>query len=82
MPIFGYRCECGRTADVLVRNGREPATCDDIAELSGLCKAPGAVARQLSAPYVATSASSGQRSAPDPSCGHCGKIPGSCGSDN
>ena len=86
MPIYAYKCDsCGRSSDVLVRNGHEPQTCDDI---DGACV--GGLTRLLSAPYVAkggvrgpSMSSAASMSASDPSsCGHCGQVPGSCGSDN
>jgi putative FmdB family regulatory protein len=84
MPIYAYRCgSCGRTADVLVRNGREPTSCDDVAELAGCCATPGPLVKLLSAPYVASSSGSGgSMDAAPPMCGHCGNAPGSCMSDN
>lgn len=79
MPIYAYRCACGKTADVLVR-GREPASCDDVAEFGGLCASPGALTRQLSAPYVSKTGSTSTPSRQQPGdCGHCGMTPGSCG---
>mgnify|MGYP003336790747 CR=1 FL=1 len=86
MPIYAYQCpSCGKSADVLVRGGREPSTTDDVPELFNCCDQSGPIVKKLSAPYVArggvTSVSS--RSAPDPgTCGSCGMAPGSCGMDN
>jgi predicted nucleic acid-binding Zn ribbon protein len=82
MPIYAYRCTCGKIADVLVR-GAEPTCCDDVPELSGTCASPGKLVKLLSAPYVGR-ASGGGASAPADtgSCGHCGMTPGSCGTDN
>ncbi len=78
MPIYAYRCACGKTADVLVR-GLEPTSCDDVPELAGRCESPGKLTRLLSAPYVAKSGSTSTPSASEaPSCGHCGMAPGSC----
>ena len=83
MPIYAYRCSCGKTADVLVR-GREPQTCDDVAELSGFCAEAGALSRMITAPYIGKGGAtrSGGAGAPTPSagesCGHCGNTPGSC----
>lgn len=81
MPIYAYRCECGKTADVLVRSGLEPSSCDDVPELSGMCASPGRLSRQLTAAYVAKGGAT-SKSSPDPTCGHCGSTPGSCGVDN
>ena len=81
MPIYAYRCACGKTADVLVR-GREPQTCDDVPELAGLCAEPGALARMITAPYVGKGGAGGGRAPavePGATCGHCGNVPGSCG---
>ncbi len=78
MPIYAYRCACGKSADVLVRSGREPRTCDEVPELA-LCTEAGALSRRLTAAYVG---SSGGKSAPDPTCGACGSTPGSCAYDN
>ncbi|MDP2313272.1 MAG: hypothetical protein Q8P41_10230 [Pseudomonadota bacterium] len=80
MPIYAYRCACGKTADVLVR-GLEPQTCDDVPELSGLCAEPGLLSRTVTAPYVGRGASGGGGGASPSmgeSCGHCGNTPGSC----
>lgn len=83
MPIYAYRCDCGKTADVLVRGGREPTSCDDVPELSGLCESPGQLSRMLTAAYVAKSGATSRPSAEAPAdCGHCGMTPGSCGADN
>lgn len=81
MPIYTYRCACGKTADVLVR-GREPETCDDVPELSGLCAEPGVLTRGITAAYVGKGGGGRGSSSPSPSagesCGHCGNTPGSC----
>lgn len=88
MPVYEYRCECGKTMDVLVRGGAEPTTCADAMEASDWCGRGGRLARQISAPYVASAAAWGFRSdtgeavRADTSCGHCGSVPGSCGSDD
>ena len=80
MPIQSYRCACGKQADVLVRSsGRPPATCDEAVEF-GFCSEPGALTRQVSAAYVSSGGLG--KSAPDPTCGHCGQVPGSCGTDD
>lgn len=88
MPIYAYRCTCGKTTDVLVR-GREPTTCDDVPALMGRCDSPGALTKLLSAPYVGRSG--GALAAADRACetvsagegcGHCGMTPGSCGMDS
>ncbi|MFZ5481315.1 MAG: hypothetical protein ACOZNI_31435 [Myxococcota bacterium] len=81
MPIYGYKCSCGKQADVLVRGGREPTTCEEVPELG--CEGHGTLTRLLSAPYVGSSG--GGRAEPmaaSPSCGHCGNAPGSCMADN
>jgi hypothetical protein len=81
MPIYAYRCTCGKEADVLVRNGREPVRSDDAKEFQ--CCENGVLTRLLSAPWVGSS--SGGRAEPmaaAPSCGHCGNAPGSCMADN
>lgn len=90
MPVFEYRCECGKRMDILVRNGREPATCSDADEASDWCRRGGRLTRQVSAPYVGSAAGSwGFRTdtgeavrTGGETCGHCGGIPGSCQSDN
>lgn len=77
MPVYGYRCECGKTVDVLVRSGREPQLCDEVNERGFICEAGGGrLSRQLSAPYVGTGTKGGAAEA-DP-CSHCGSTPGSC----
>jgi predicted nucleic acid-binding Zn ribbon protein len=80
MPIYTYRCACGKTADVLVR-GSEPVTCDDVPELIGVCAEPGVLTKQLSAPYIGRASGGGGSPAPsagEGQCGHCGNAPGSC----
>lgn len=83
MPIYAYRCACGKTADVLVR-GREPQSCDDVPELSGSClsessSGPGALSRMITAPYVGRGGSISESGpAAGESCGHCGNTPSSC----
>lgn len=82
MPIYAYRCACGKTADVLVR-GREPRSCDDVPELSGptgICATPGTLSRMVTAPYVGKGGSGGGGATPSAgeSCGHCGNAPNSC----
>jgi hypothetical protein len=78
MPIHTYRCACGRSADVLVRSGREPSTCDDVPGEFGFCAAPQSLTRQLAAPYVGR-AVPGAAARETETCGHCGSTPGSCG---
>ncbi|MES2640568.1 MAG: hypothetical protein V4850_13830 [Myxococcota bacterium] len=83
MPIYAYRCACGKTADVLVR-GLEPQSCDDVPELSGatgICASPGTLSRMVTAPYVGKGGSTGGGGASPSageSCGHCGNAPNSC----
>lgn len=91
MPIYTYRCDCGKTADVLVRGGHEPLSCDEVPELSDGCTCAagspthGKLTKLLSAPYIASGAAAvagrdcGPGGAPEPGmCGHCGTAPGSC----
>ena len=84
MPIYAYRCACGKTADVLVR-ASEPTCCDDAREFAGACGqaggAAGTLTRLLSAPYVGRSNGGGGRSAApaEAECGACGMAPGSGG---
>ena len=87
MPIYEYRCACGEVVETLVRGGREPRTGE---EAGHFCDSSGELKRMLSAPYVGSSSSSGGGSydaAPsssasgDASCGHCGRVPGSCAYD-
>lgn len=85
MPIYEYRCDCGRQMDVLVR-GAEPTTCSDAMEASGWCSKSGKLHKLLSAPHIATGAQRGYRSdtgervemSGGESCGACGMAPGSC----
>lgn len=87
MPMYEYRCECGKTMDVLVRNGREPGSCLDAESESGWCNRGGALTRMLSAPAIAKGGksmydlSTGQRVDASAECGHCGSTPGSCMDD-
>lgn len=85
MPIYEYRCECGKSMDVLVRGGKEPGTCDDALEASGWCSRGGKLARQLSAPNIGKGGggamydlSTGRQVDANANCGHCGMTPGSC----
>lgn len=91
MPIYTYQCACGKSADVLVRGGREPVSCDEVPELSDGCtcthESPhhGKLKKLLSAPYIATGAAPragadcGPSGPPEPGmCGSCGMQPGSC----
>lgn len=87
MPVYEYRCECGKTMDVLVR-GAEPATCGDAMEAADWCARGGRLARQLSAPYIGSggggsvyNSHTGAEVSGADSCGHCGQAPGSCASD-
>ncbi len=77
MPIFAYKCSCGKTADVLVR-GREPADCDDVPELAGRCATPGTLSRVVTAAYLGRGGTTSRSSPEQPAdCGHCG-APDSC----
>ena len=49
MPIYEYRCECGKHMDVLVRGGREPTTCDEAGEASNYCMKEGRLTRAVTA---------------------------------
>lgn len=88
MPIFEYRCECGKHMDVLVRGGQEPATCDQAGEASNWCMKEGKLTRAVTAAHVGGSArdGSGPRAYNSETgaqvqgggCGRCGQNPGSC----
>jgi len=88
MPVYEYRCECGKRMDVLVR-GKEPATCSDAAEASDWCDRNGSLSRQLSAPWVGKgggggsfyNSHTGAEVSASESCGSCGRAPGSCADD-
>ena len=78
MPVHAYRCDCGRTADVLVKGSIEPQTCDDAPRDFAGCARAGVLTRQVSAPYIGR-AGVGGRSEPAPQgCDHCND-PGNCG---
>jgi len=77
MPIYEYRCECGKTLDVLVRGGREPQSCDESRDRSLDCAGNGRLSRMLSAAAVGRSGGGSKTSEPA-LCGACGSIPGSC----
>jgi len=83
MPLYEYKCECGRTMDVLVRGGREPGTCDDAVEASGWCPRGGKLTKMLSAPSIGRAGQamydlSTGKQVDAGQCGHCGQDPGSC----
>ncbi len=89
MPIFEYRCECGRRMDVLVRGGREPCNCEEAGEASDWCMKAGKLTKAVTAAHVGSAARDTGRSydsgsgkdvsdSPGGSCGHCGQVPGSC----
>ncbi len=81
MPMYEYRCDCGKTFDVLVRRGREPLTCDETADRSLSCAGTGRLSRLLSAVNVGNAANQGSGDpAPGGGCGACG-APESCQSD-
>lgn len=90
MPIYSYRCACGKTADVLVR-GREPTSCDEVPELHDGCSCAhdtphhGKLTKLLTAPYIPSGArpiagtDCGPSGPAEPGmCGGCGMTPGSC----
>lgn len=87
MPIYEYRCECGRRLDVLVRGGGEPTSCTEAGEASDWCSRGGALTKLLSAPNVGRSGATGYDLGTgkpvnmDASCGRCGNTPGSCQDD-
>lgn len=87
MPIYEYRCECGKHMDVLVRGGREPTTCDEAGEASNYCMKEGKLTRTVSAAHVGGAVRDNSGPAycsetgaerPAGGCGHCGQNPGSC----
>ncbi|MSP55753.1 MAG: zinc ribbon domain-containing protein [Myxococcales bacterium] len=86
MPIFEYRCECGKRMDVLVRGGKEPCNCEEAGEASDWCMKARALTRAVTAAHVASGArdtgrsyNSGTGAEVAPAdCGHCGQTPGSC----
>lgn len=84
MPIYEYRCECGKVVEALVRNGREPGTCGDTGQF---CDTEGKLKKLISAHNVGTAGGSAYRISESgasevnagASCGSCGQVPGSCG---
>ena len=82
MPIYEYRCECGDVVEALVRGGREPHTGPDAGHF---CDTGGSLKKLISAHNVGAGggdafrgASSSSSAGSDPSCGSCGRVPGSC----
>jgi predicted nucleic acid-binding Zn ribbon protein len=84
MPIYEYRCECGEVVEALVRGGREPEFGYDAGHY---CDSGGKLIKLISAHNVGSSnggvfrdsaGSSQGSSAPEASCGSCGRVPGSC----
>ncbi len=83
MPIHAYRCACGKQADVLVRSGREPMTCDEASAFGCMAEPPGDLTRMVSAGHVGASGPGvRQRETEAGNCGHCGMTPGSCDTVN
>ena len=83
MPIYEYRCECGKVIEAIQRlSDPELASCGEYCA-KGLGN--GKVSRMLSAHNIARGmmSSSAVDSGPagDPSCGSCGRAPGSCAYD-
>lgn len=83
MPIYEYRCECGKVIEAIQRlSDPELACCGEYC-VSG--RGDGKVSRMLSAHNVARGlmssgvVNSGPTS--DPTCGGCGRAPGSCAYD-
>lgn len=76
MPMYEYRCDCGKTFEVLVRGGREPLTCDETSDRSLACAGEGRLSRMLSVINVGGPAT-GRDPAPA-GCGACGREQGSC----
>ena len=75
MPMYEYRCECGKAFEVLVRGGREPMTCDETSDRALSCAGTGRLSRMLSVINVGGAAAGRD---PAPECGACGRAPGSC----
>ena len=89
MPLYAYRCDCGDVIEHLVRSGREPQSGADIGHV---CDSTGQLHKLLSAPTIGRSGahptppmyaapSAAPSAAGDASCGSCGRIPGSCATD-
>ena len=85
MPLYAYQCDCGAVIEALVRAGAEPRAAADIGHA---CDSAGGLKKLLSAPKIGRSGAHPNPpmySAPGgdaPSCGSCGRIPGSCATDN
>lgn len=82
MPIYEYRCECGEVVEALVRGGREPQSGPDAGHF---CDTDGGLKRLISAHNVGSGgggafrgASASPSASSDPTCGSCGRVPGSC----
>lgn len=84
MPIYEYRCECGKKMEVLVRGGAAPTTCNDAMEAADWCQRGGKLNRLVSAPNITSGGpamfdlSTGKPVDSTAECGHCGQTPGSC----
>lgn len=84
MPIYEYRCECGKKMDVLVRGGNVPVTCGDAMEASDWCHRAGKLNRLMSAPHIGAAGpamfdlSTGKPVDSTAECNHCGSTPGAC----
>lgn len=74
MPLYEYACECGTHIEVLVRGGREPSHGSDAGHL---CDSEGKLTRVVTAAAVG-GAGGGASASADPTCGSCGRVPGSC----
>lgn len=70
MPVFAYQCSCGRTADILVKGGHAPQTCDDAPRDFAGCAAAGVLTRKLSSPYIGKGGTGPAERAPA-GCDHC-----------
>ncbi len=86
MPIYEYRCECGKKLEALVRSGREPSTCDEAMDRYQSCEGQGKLVRLLSTISIGRSGGSsgggGAYEGGEATCGSCGMAPGSCDVDN
>lgn len=80
MPIYEYRCECGKKVEALVRGGREPLTCDEVGDRHNFCENAGKLTRLLSAAAIGKSGGS-IGGGEEATCGSCGRVPGSCAYD-
>lgn len=83
MPIYEYRCECGKVIEAIQRlSDPELASCGEYC-VGG--DGGGRVTRLLSAHNVSrglmSSSAISSGPAADPTCGSCGRAPGSCAFD-